>query len=128
MDVGDWRGGLVHSRVFDWIAEQGFGVLLQFRIRVLQHRLPIHNTEQVNRRCPDIGSLADRHQCHEPAVGGAGNSYLLRTDVTRRLEKPGCVNFVLEISAPEVLIVGALKVHSVSSRSPHIWRDANVAA
>src|SRR6266849_9142658 len=128
MNVGDRRACLVYPFVFDGITKQGSYVLLQFWIRVLQHRSPIDYAKQVHSRRPDIGSLANRHQCHEPSVGGATNANLLRIDVTRRLQKLGCIHFVLQISATEILIVGSLKIHSVSSRSAYIRRDAEVAA
>ena len=38
------------------------------------------------------------------------------------------IDFVLQIAAAEVLIVGLLEVHAVAGGSPNVRRDADVAA
>src|ERR1022692_145785 len=77
---------------------------------------------------PHIGLFADGHHGHVAAIRSANDTDLLFVDVSGGHQKLRGVDFVLQVSAAQVLVVRLLESHPVTRRTADIRRDRNVAA
>ena len=95
---------------------------------MLQHRVPIDNSEQLDARRPHARRFAHRHQRHVAAIRPAGDADSFRIDVARGAEELRSVHLILQIAAAEVLEVHLLEGEAIAGRSADIRCDHGVSA
>src|SRR5438128_11661588 len=93
---------------------------------MLRHSRPVDDAVQLHCSRPDVRRFADRHEGHEPPIRAARDPDLLRSDKAAGLQEFGSINLILQVTPTQILIVGSLKVDSISGRPADIGRDTDI--
>src|SRR2546430_1114411 len=93
---------------------------------MFQHGHPVDDAEEFDARRPHLWTPSQCHQRHKSAVRAARDSDLFRIHIAGSFQEFSRENFILEVAAAQVFVVGFLKFDSISRRPTNVRSDADI--